>query len=276
MPKFRKAAQALLDDGLWWLRETYAEHGFAVERDLVWTLQRRLVRQAAEDGLDVRVFNDYGVEPGARRHLSADIVLLEPGDPIPLVAVEFKYEPSPRRPDVDRRKLPVTDWAGAAADVERIRRWVDAGLARSGMALYFDEGGIVHGRRGPAEGGGWESWGTYGRGDIDVWVHKYALDGPRTADEPAEDVWTLDDLDISTDPTWSVSYREGDGEVLVQDMEGLVHHFMQEGATDLQAALDDFMQTDEATLMPDKLRAELTEAGVLHAPASGGRQGGAP
>ena len=51
---------------------------------------------------------------------------------------------------------------------------------------------------------------------------------------------------------------------------------LQEGATDLQAALDDFMQTDEATLMPDKLRVELTEAGVLHAPASGGRQGGAP
>lgn len=200
MPKFRKAAQALLDDGLWRLRETYGEHGFAVERDLVWTLQRHLVRQAIEDELPVRIFNDYGVEPGQRRHLSADIVILEDDDPVPLVAVEFKYEPSPRRSDVDRRKLPVTEWAGTAADVERIRRWVEGGLARSGMALYFDEGGVVHGRRGPAEGGAWESWGMYGRADLDVWVHKYALDGALTPGEPPEDVWTLDNIDISTGP----------------------------------------------------------------------------
>lgn len=125
MPKCRKAAQSLLDDALWWLRETYAEHGFSVERDLVRTLQRRLSRQAAVDGLGVRVFNDYGVEPGARRHLSADIRRPRGRRPGPLVVVEFKYEPSPRRLEVDRRKLPVTDWAGAAAAVERIRRWVD-------------------------------------------------------------------------------------------------------------------------------------------------------
>ncbi len=263
MPKFRKAAQALLDDGLWWLRETYAEHGFAVERDLVWTLQRHLVRQASDDGLPVRVFNDYGVEPGTRRHLSADIVLIEADDAVPLVAVEFKFEPSPRRADVDRRKLPVTDWAGAAADVERIRRWVGAGLARSGMALYFDEGGIVHGRRGPAEGGGWEPWGAYGRGDLDLWVHKYALDGPRAADESPEDVWTVDNIDISTAPSWRVTYREGDAEVLVQDMDGLMQHFLQAGATDLQAALADFMHTEDAALMPDNVRTELEAAGVL-------------
>jgi hypothetical protein len=205
LPKYRKAAQSLLHDGLWWLRETYAEHGFAVERDLVWTLQRRLVRQATQDGLDVRVFNDYGVEPGARRHLSADIVILEDGDPVPLVAVEFKYEPSPRRPDVDRRKLPVTDWAGATADVERIRRWVEGGLARSGMALYFDEGGIVHGGRGPAEGGAWEPWGTYGREALDVWVHKYALDRPRTADEPVYDSDIFADVEIHPAPQAAAS-----------------------------------------------------------------------
>jgi hypothetical protein len=269
--RFRKAAQALLDDGLWWLRETYAEHGFVVERDLVWTLQRHLVRQASDEGLPVRVFSDHGVEPGKRRHLSADIALLEADDPVPLVAVEFKFEPSPRRADVDRRKLPVTDWASAALDVERIRRWVGGGLARSGMALYFDEGGIVQGRRGPADGGAWESWGTYGRGDVDVWVHKFALDGPRAAGEPPEDVWTLDNIDISTDPTWRVSYREGDADVLVQDMDGLMQHFLQAGATDLRAALDDFMQTDEAALMPDPIRAELRAAGVVPPPTSGGQ-----
>ncbi len=170
----------------------------------------------------------------------------------------------------------MTDWAGAAADVERVRRWVDAGLARSGMALYFDEGGVVHGRRGPAEGGGWEPWGACGRGDLDDWVHRYALDGPRTADEPPEGVRTLHDLDISTGPTWGVTYRKGGAEVLVQDMDGLVRHFMQEGATDLQAALDDFMQSGEAALMPDAIRAERRQAGVLRAPASGGRPGGAP
>ncbi len=95
MPKPRKAAQALLDDGLWWLRETYGEHGFAVERDVVWTLQKHLARQAAEDGLDLRVLNDYGVEPGQRRHLSADIVILEVGNPVP--SSPWSSSSSPRR-----------------------------------------------------------------------------------------------------------------------------------------------------------------------------------
>lgn len=137
----------LLGDALDWLRSTYPGHGVFVERDLVWTLQKWLLRAAAVRHLPVRVFNDYGVEPGPRRSLSADLALLSLDSPVPLVAAEFKFEPSRLRTDIDRRKLPVVGWEGVVEDVARIQRWVDDGRIGAGTAIFVDEGGFVHRRR---------------------------------------------------------------------------------------------------------------------------------
>jgi len=68
---------------------------------------------------------------------------------------------------------------------------------------------------------------------------------------------------VEAKDTWNLAYAVGDGVALVQDMDGLMQHFLQSGETDLQGALDRFMTAPEAAQMPQHLRAELQNAGVL-------------
>jgi hypothetical protein len=168
-------ARRLLADALNWLRTTYPEHRIVVERDLVWTLQKWLMREVLTRDLALRVFNDYGVEPGSRRSLSADLALVPLDSPVPLVVAEFKFEPSHRRVDIDRKKLPVVGWDGVVEDVSRIKRWVDAGMTRKGLAAFVDEGGFAHDRRTALPDCEWSGWGTYGEPTLDVWVHAHWL-----------------------------------------------------------------------------------------------------
>lgn len=180
----RGDAGRLLTDSLDWLRATYPEHRIVVERDLVWTLQKWLIREVHTRDLPLRVFNDYGVEPGLRRSLSGDLVLVPLDSPAPLVVAEFKFEPSHRRLDIDRKKLPVVGWGGVAEDAARIRRWVDAGMTQDGLAIFIDEGGFAHDRRTALPDCEWSGWGTYGDPMLDVWVHAYRFphagqSGPR-------------------------------------------------------------------------------------------------
>lgn len=171
------AAQTLMLDGLSWLQDSYDQHRFFVERDLVWTLQRWLLRETDARGLPFRIFNDYGVEPGPRRSLSADLAIL--GDSkVPLLAAEFKFEPSHRRNDIDRRKFPVTDWDGICHDVERIRRWVHGGFIGEGIAVFIDEGGSVRRRRHAETDCEWADWEPYGADASAVSVHTFHVTGP--------------------------------------------------------------------------------------------------
>jgi hypothetical protein len=171
-------AVRLLTDALDWLRATYPEHRIVVERDLVWTLQKWLICEVLTRDLPLRVFNDYGVEPGPRRSLSGDLVLVALDSPMPLVVAEFKFEPSHRRVDIDRKKLPVVGWSGVVEDVARIRRWVDGGMTREGLAIFVDEGGFAHDRRTALADCAWSGWGMYGEPTLDVWVHAYWLSRP--------------------------------------------------------------------------------------------------
>lgn len=123
----------------------------------------------------MRVFNDHGIEPGPRRSLSGDLVVVPMYVPMPLVVAEFKFEPSHRRADIDPRKLPVVGWEGVVEDVARIRRWVDGGLAKTGIAIFVDEGGFVHGHRDALTGCSWEGWGSYGELGLDVWTHRLEI-----------------------------------------------------------------------------------------------------
>ena len=58
-----------------WLQANYASYRFFVERDLVWTVQLRLIDLIAKSHPSHRVYNDYPILPGRRRSLSADIAV---------------------------------------------------------------------------------------------------------------------------------------------------------------------------------------------------------
>lgn len=151
-------AVELFRETLAWLKANYGTWRFYVERDIVWTVQERLRQEIERQGLQLRVFNDYGLLPGKNRSLSADLVLLNPEDGVEL-AVEFKYEPSHRRTDVQKQKFPVVFWGddGVEKDVQRIRRFVDESGAKAAIAVFIDEGGYCRHR--PAhEGSTWVDW----------------------------------------------------------------------------------------------------------------------
>lgn len=136
-----RAAWALSEEAVDWLGENYGQFEFWVERDLVWTLQTRLRTMINERGLPFAVLSDYGMLPGPRRSLSADLVIRDAAGQV-LVAAEFKYEPSHLRPEFRSQpgKLPVVFWGadGVAKDVARIRQFVEAGAARAAFAMFLD------------------------------------------------------------------------------------------------------------------------------------------
>jgi hypothetical protein len=163
-----RAACTLSEEAVDWLRENYGQFEFWVERDLVWTLQTRLRMMISERGLPFTVLSDYGMIPGPRRSLSADLVIRDTAGQV-LVAAEFKYEPSHRRPEFRSQpgKLPVVSWGaeGVAKDVARIRQFVEAGVTRAAFAMFLDEGRHFHTRT-PHLGSAWRDWDTNGPGEL--------------------------------------------------------------------------------------------------------------
>jgi hypothetical protein len=151
-------AETLADQAIDWLRDHYDEFEFFVERDLVWTVQRRLHELVRQTKSEIRVHNDFSMIPGPRRSLSTDIALLSP-DGVVLLAMEFKYEPSHRRTDVFRQKLPVVFWGsdGVAKDVERARLFVSQERALVARSYFIDEGGYFA-HRSAHPGSSWISW----------------------------------------------------------------------------------------------------------------------
>lgn len=137
----QEIADSLLKSSLDWLRSNYSTFCFFVERDIVWSIQTHLLQEIAKAGLSLRVFNDYGILPGSRRGLSADLVLIGENNKIE-VAVEFKYEPAHSRTDIPRIKFPVVGWGedGVAKDIQRIKEFVDSGLVNRAYAVFIDEG----------------------------------------------------------------------------------------------------------------------------------------
>ena len=151
-------AESLFEDALDWLRAYYGRYRFFAERDIVWTLQLRLLEMVAERQLDLTVWNDYPMPECTR----ADLVLLSSAGAVE-VAAEFKYEPSHRRTDIRRTKLPVAFWDkdGVGKDVQRVGMFVAAGKARTAYAIFIDEGGAFRDRP-PHTGSTWVDWVTEG------------------------------------------------------------------------------------------------------------------
>lgn len=118
------------------LRTRYSEQPFWCERDVVCWLQRRLTLSCSGS---LRVFNDFGMLPGPRRALSADLAIVD-GNEV-LLAAEFKYEPAKTRNDIKPNKLPVTGPVDYFRDVARIESFVIAGKTPVAWAIFIDEGG---------------------------------------------------------------------------------------------------------------------------------------
>lgn len=74
--------------------------------------------------------------------------------------------------------------------------------------------------------------------------------------------WREGDIKISP-AKWGRSYDPGDGgRVLVQDLDELVLHLTQAAPRgDLQEELEEFLKAPDAKFMPEKLRAQLIDAG---------------
>ena len=156
--------KGLFEDTLDWLRETYWTHDFYVERDLVWTIQKKLSRMIVERKLPFRVFNDYPIAPGNRRSLCTDLAVIMDADV--LLAIEFKYEPDHDRgkgkdPNILPSKLnpSVVSWEpdGVLKDVERCSGYVADGRSKASVSLFVDEGGCFR-HRDPHEGTTWIDW----------------------------------------------------------------------------------------------------------------------
>lgn len=157
-------ARELFENTMGWLREHYHEHRFYTERDVVWTVQLRLLHEIENGELPLRVFNDYTISKGVR----SDLVIMN-GDVVE-VAIDFKYEPSHSRStkrggDIPASKLDpsVVFWrdnsGSVLKDVERCADYVAQGKAEVAYAVFIDEGGeFAH--RAPPEGAEWRDWGA--------------------------------------------------------------------------------------------------------------------
>lgn len=93
-------------------------------------------------------------------------------------------------------------------------------------------------------------------------LHPYYESGRRPLLDSMNPDWIVE---VRPAP-WTLSYRDGSDEWLVQDMDGLMQHFVQAGLSDLQGALDEFLRSDLAREMPAKLAAELLASGVVQDP----------
>ena len=152
----------IFKSALRWLQDNYTDYRFYTERDLVWTIQGHIAEEIRQAGLPYRVFNDHTVFKGTR----ADLAILDEGGFIELAA-EFKYEPSHARRadrggDIWPSKLDpsVVFWSGDGSvekDVQRIREYVERGLAKEAFSVFVDEGGHFR-HRNPHPGSQWVDW----------------------------------------------------------------------------------------------------------------------
>lgn len=147
----------ITDSAVDWLRANYEDFQFSTERDVVWTLQKRIAQTIKENRLQFQVLNDYPMMKGARRSFCADLAIVS-SEGLVATALEVKYEPSHLRSDVRPAKLPVVSWKAVGKDVDRVRTFVEHGKAMSAKSYFIDEGGHFASREPPPETS-WISWG---------------------------------------------------------------------------------------------------------------------
>lgn len=172
-------ATELFENAMDWLRQHYDEYRFYLERDIVWTVQVKLIDEVLENDLPYTIFSDYSLSQGNL----IDLVILA-DDGAPIVAAEFKYEPSEGRRffarihrgqnswtapkgrfTVDKRtmigsRFRTVAWVNVTKDVERARHYANRRIVRTAYSIFIDEGGSrrFQGKT-PPPGSEWRDWG---------------------------------------------------------------------------------------------------------------------
>ena len=168
-------AEALLKESLSWLKAMYNDYNsflFFEERDVVWILQKRLIKTARDKRVPYKIFNNCKIGemqppfPHGKKAPQPDLIILR-NDRIrngklvtPLdVIVEFKFEPSHARVGEHflSGKVPLIDkFSLIEKDLIRIEQYVTQRKAYLAYSVLVDEGGYYSKKLRKEE---WQAWG---------------------------------------------------------------------------------------------------------------------
>jgi len=160
-------AQEIFKETLEWMKNDYhnPEHRFFKERDIVWVMQKHLLKIIEEKRLPYKVLNDYTMRRKGRHSVSCDLVIMRGGDK--LLAIEFKYEPDHNRiynpigekqdGDIYKGKFPVVSWKSIIKDMERVTEFVSKDRWQIGLSIFVDEGAYYK-KKNPSPK--WDTWGN--------------------------------------------------------------------------------------------------------------------
>ena len=152
-----RTANNIFEETLDWVKENYEKFGFHKERDITWTIQKKITEIITDNNLPYKVYDEYPIKPGNRRSICVDIAILNKdftprqGSTIE-VAAEFKYEPDHKREDMltfyydskgnKKTKFPLVFWKeGVGKDVENAKDYFSSKLAKTSYSIFIDEGG---------------------------------------------------------------------------------------------------------------------------------------
>jgi hypothetical protein len=155
-----KTASDIFEEALHWIIDNYEKFGFHKERDIAWTMQKKITEIITDNNLPYKVYDEYPIKPGNRRSICVDIAILDK-DSIPKqgntieVAAEFKYEPDHKRDDMltfyydsqgnKKTKFPLVFWKdGVGKDIENSRDYFLSNLTKTSYSIFIDEGGYFH------------------------------------------------------------------------------------------------------------------------------------
>ena len=155
--KIIKEASVIFEESIDWVKENYEKFYFHKERDIVWTIHKKITEIIKENNLPYKVYDEYPIMPGNRSSIRADLAILKK-DFIPRqgntieVAAEFKYEPDHEREDMltffydaqgnKKTKFPLVFWKeGVGKDIDNAREYFSLKLAKTSYSIFIDEGG---------------------------------------------------------------------------------------------------------------------------------------
>jgi hypothetical protein len=180
-------AVELFENELKQIEENYGSYMFFNERDIIWTLQKKIWKQIRELQLPYRVFHEYPFNEGYGTP-AVDLAILDIYDMYPMeVAIELKYEPDHKRQGKDIRPNKYAKdgsntvfWKNEGSverDVERAKYLLDIGQAKVVYAILIDEGGFHHTTkdrppriREPFDDCEWRQWNPQ-NAPISPWIH---------------------------------------------------------------------------------------------------------
>lgn len=165
-----KTASDIFEEALDWIKENYDKFSFHKERDITWTIQKKITEIIKNNDLPYKIYDEYPIKPGSRRSICVDIAILnkdftpKQGSAIE-IATEFKYEPDHKREDMltfyydsqgkKKTKFPLVFWKdGVGKDIENARDYFFSKLAKVSYSIFIDEGGYFRSYA-PFDGSKW-------------------------------------------------------------------------------------------------------------------------